>query len=65
MEKYYLKSYITVYADLLLCVCKCVLPATSHQLDHLILVGCDDPGQTAGQQHANQLVGTEKTFVPL
>lgn len=31
------------------------LPATSHQLDHLILIGCDDPGQTAGQQHANQL----------
>lgn len=30
-------------------------PATSHQLHHLILIGCDDFGQTAGQQHANQL----------
>ena len=29
------------------------LPLTS--LHHLILVGCDEPGQTAGQQHANQL----------
>lgn len=38
-----------------------VSPATSHQLDHLILIGCDDPGQTAGQQHANQLKNTIKT----
>lgn len=54
-----------VYAGLLLCVCNYVVPATSHQLDHLILIGCDDPGQTAGQQHANQLMGREKTFMPL
>lgn len=37
------------------CVGKSLSPATSHQLDHLILIGCDDPGQTAGQQHANHL----------
>lgn len=36
-------------------VSECLSPATSRQLDHLILIGCDDPGQTAGQQHANQL----------
>lgn len=46
------------------CVCEsvfeCLLPATSHQLDHLILIGCDDPGQTAGQQHANQLKDRQK-----
>lgn len=50
-----------LYVGLLLCVCKCVLPATSHQLDHLILIGCDDPGQTAGQQHTNQLMRAENT----
>lgn len=44
-------------------VCKYIVPATSHQLDHLILIGCDDPGQTAGQQHADQLVGTENTWI--
>jgi len=42
------------------CVIECLSPATSHQLDHLILIGCDDPGQTAGQQHANQLKDTQK-----
>lgn len=35
-------------------------PAASHQLHHLILIGCDDPGQTAGQQHANQLQDRQK-----
>lgn len=37
-----------------------VSPATSHQLDHLVLIGCDDPGQAAGQQHANQLKDGQK-----
>lgn len=39
---------------------KCLSPATSRQLDHLILIGCNDPGQTAGQQHANQLKDRQK-----
>lgn len=33
-------------------------PLTS--LHHLILVGRDEPGQTAGQQHANQLLAEGK-----
>lgn len=34
------------------------LPLTS--LHHLILVGRDEPGQAAGQQHANQLLAERK-----
>lgn len=40
--------------------CKWFSPVASHQLNHLILIGCDDPGQTAGQQHANQLKHTQR-----
>ena len=32
-----------------------ILSFLKDSLHHLILVGCDEPGQTAGQQHANQL----------
>lgn len=33
------------------------------QLHHLILIGCDDPGQAAGQQHANQLKDKTNSLV--
>lgn len=36
--------------------CEDFSPATSRQLNHLILISCDDPGQAAGQQHANHLM---------
>lgn len=34
--------------------------ALTFSLHHLILVGRDEPGQTAGQQHADQLLPEEK-----
>lgn len=36
------------------------LPPLTFSLHHLILVGRDEPGQTAGQQHANQLLPGRK-----
>ena len=37
-----------------------ILSFLKDSLHHLILVGCDEPGQTAGQQHANQLLAEGK-----
>ena len=53
---------VPVWACAYVCTCMCVRVSTNitdleipHQLNHLVLIGCYDPGQTAGQQHANQL----------